>query len=502
MFLIGTHKSLLTYLCGFLGKAILMLGSLITTVPYRGKEGEPYSILNHFISAIGEVGVSRLAPVFNASLIVGGLVLVILPLWPNYDLAFADQESAQAIRSGSNDQAIEKIDEEYHTPLAGEPFHLEFMGKSIDIAARDRGNVNSLELGGTVYVPDIKEITAVPLFALYIKRTRENGRLRILASGIENEVSGAKSFGNFDLLGRFENYTNPFGETGFLRNEEVKQSSVKWGTLSSFLGAGLRYRVSPYQVDNDLRLQLLGRVGYLYSKETGDTGQNVKLPPDTTLFGVKLRGRYDGIRRNLMELPHTGMAAGFDLDFVHRENWADYGNPLVRFKKNNSQNYSPLSGYVLGAFGIPGLSEKNRILASIHGGWIDKKSADRYNASRLDGGPFAEERDDLARPNYPGALHSETIVSEYLMLNLEYRRELLSFLYLHLRGTFIWGDRSTVVGGNQIGFKSDNGQSASIALTSGFLWKSQLYLEYAWDTGFIRNGKPGSSFTLLWSKSF
>jgi hypothetical membrane protein len=67
----------LTYVCGFLGPAILILGSLITAISFRGKEGESYSILNHFISELGEVGVSALAPVFNASLIVGGLILVI-----------------------------------------------------------------------------------------------------------------------------------------------------------------------------------------------------------------------------------------------------------------------------------------------------------------------------------------------------------------------------------------------------------------------------------------
>jgi hypothetical protein len=136
------------------------------------------------------------------------------------------------------------------------------------------------------------------------------------------------------------------------------------------------------------------------------------------LYGVKLRGRYDGIRRNLMELPHTGTAAGFDLDFVYRENWADYGNRYVRFKKEDFQDYFIISGYVMGAFGIPGLSEKNRVLASVRGGLIDKKSADRYNAFRLNGGPFCEEADAVSHPNYPGAVDHETIVSKYLMLNL------------------------------------------------------------------------------------
>ena len=236
------------------------------------------------------------------------LVTLTLAFWSNHNLAFAGQEHTEAIRPEPVHPAGENGDEIYHTPLAGEPLHLEFMGRSIDIPARDRGNVSSLELGGAVYVPDITDTTVIPMFALYMKRTWERARLRIVASGIKNEVDGAKGFGNFDLLGRFKNYTNPFSETGFLHNEEVKQSSVKWGTLSSFLGAGLRYPVSPYQVDNDLRLQLLGRVGYLYSKETGDTGQNVKLPLDLGGYVVGPRRGLCGPRSNPLE----GSVASFN----------------------------------------------------------------------------------------------------------------------------------------------------------------------------------------------
>jgi hypothetical protein len=425
---------------------------------------------------------------------------LIFPFCSKYDLVFADQEHSQTTHSEPDEPTVKKNNKEYHTPLAGEPFHLEIMGRGIDIPARDRGNQGSLDLGGIIYAPDITDTTLIPIFALYIKQMWEKARFRLVASGIVNDVEGAISFGNFELLGCFENNTNLFRETGFRYNEEVEQSSVKWGTLSGFLGAGLRYPVFPYQVDNDLRLQLFGRVGYLYTKKTSNTGSDVILPPDTMLYGIKLRGRYDGIRRNLMELPHKGTAAGFDLDFVYRENWADYGNRFVRFKKVDSQNYFILSGYVMAAFGIPSLSEKNRVLASVHGGLIDKKRADRYNAFRLDGGPFAQETDDLYRPNYPGALN--TIVSEYLMINLEYRRELLPFLYLQLRDTFTWAYQSTIIGANQIGFKGESGQTPSMAVTSGFFWNSQLYIEYSWDNGFLRDGKPGSSLTLLWSKSF
>ena len=79
-------------------------------------------------------------------------------------------------------------------------------------------------------------------------------------------------------------------------------------------------------------------------------------------------------------------------------------------------------------------------------------------------------------PTIRGVLFDKTLVSRYLLTNLEYRRELLSFMYLHLRSTFIWADRETIIGGNQIGFKSDNGQSASVGLMSGFFWNSRNYL--------------------------
>jgi len=58
------------------GAVIIVIGSLIAGIAYRGKEGERYSPFNHFISELGEVGVSRLAWVFNLCLILTGLCLM------------------------------------------------------------------------------------------------------------------------------------------------------------------------------------------------------------------------------------------------------------------------------------------------------------------------------------------------------------------------------------------------------------------------------------------
>lgn len=389
----------------------------------------------------------------------------------------------------------------YRTPLAGEPFHTVFLGETVDIPRRDRGNQMALSLGGTFYLPKDGNDIGIPLIALYLLHTREDYRLRLTASGVVNELEAARPVGHIEFLGRFENNTIPTGKTELIDNHEIKQTSVEWGTLSAGLGIGVRYPVAPFEVDNDLRLQLFGQTGYFYAKPTGDTPFTVRLPPDTMLYGLNLRGRYDGLRRNQLELLHLGVAWGFDLDFGHRDKWGDAGNDLITVKGSDTRNFLRLSGYALGAFGLPGLSEKNRMVVSVYGGMMGKTRTDRYNAFQFDGGPFPTEAADIARLHYPGIGPNETLAADYLMTNLEYRREILFFLYLYLRGTLIWAERSTVTALNQVGFKSNSSQAIAAGMTLGFMWDSQLDLEYSWDSGFIRNGRSGSSILFMWNKS-
>jgi hypothetical membrane protein len=60
-----------------------ILASLITIIAlvfpmpwYSGRNGERYSVLNHFVSELGEVGVSKAARVFNGGLILAGALFV------------------------------------------------------------------------------------------------------------------------------------------------------------------------------------------------------------------------------------------------------------------------------------------------------------------------------------------------------------------------------------------------------------------------------------------
>jgi hypothetical membrane protein len=61
---------------GMAGSILVTLAVTVATLGYRGKRQEPYSVFNHFISELGEVGVSRRAWVFNAGLILSGILLI------------------------------------------------------------------------------------------------------------------------------------------------------------------------------------------------------------------------------------------------------------------------------------------------------------------------------------------------------------------------------------------------------------------------------------------
>ncbi len=71
---------------GLAGTSVIILAILISAVRYCGRQGERYSLLNHFISELGEVDVSPAARVFNRGLTIGGVLL--LPFMVGLGIAF------------------------------------------------------------------------------------------------------------------------------------------------------------------------------------------------------------------------------------------------------------------------------------------------------------------------------------------------------------------------------------------------------------------------------
>jgi hypothetical membrane protein len=62
---------------GLIGASVIALGSIVAAIAYTGVKGESYSPLNHFVSELGELGVSELARVFNVALNIGGVCFVL-----------------------------------------------------------------------------------------------------------------------------------------------------------------------------------------------------------------------------------------------------------------------------------------------------------------------------------------------------------------------------------------------------------------------------------------
>jgi hypothetical membrane protein len=90
-------RLILFKVAGLLGCVLSVAGVWIASSAYRGKQGETYSPLNHFISELGERGVSKRAWAFNWGSILCGVLLLpttlnlglILPgLWAKIGLVF------------------------------------------------------------------------------------------------------------------------------------------------------------------------------------------------------------------------------------------------------------------------------------------------------------------------------------------------------------------------------------------------------------------------------
>ena len=85
-----------TALAGWIGAVAIAGVSITAALAYSGRRGEAYSPLTHFISELGEPGVSALAPAFNVGLMVGGACLAVfmiglaahVPGFYRYGIAF------------------------------------------------------------------------------------------------------------------------------------------------------------------------------------------------------------------------------------------------------------------------------------------------------------------------------------------------------------------------------------------------------------------------------
>ena len=67
-------------ICGLFGIVCITFGFLINAINYTCRSGDSYMLTNHFVSELGEYGVSDLAWVFNSALVVGGILITLFML--------------------------------------------------------------------------------------------------------------------------------------------------------------------------------------------------------------------------------------------------------------------------------------------------------------------------------------------------------------------------------------------------------------------------------------
>jgi hypothetical protein len=96
-------EKLLSYVA-FVSVIVIVVGSILTSFVYTGEAGEAYSMLNHYISELGELSQSEWAPIFNSSLIIGGIGLTFFMILLGINLRhwFAWIASAVGVYAGIN----------------------------------------------------------------------------------------------------------------------------------------------------------------------------------------------------------------------------------------------------------------------------------------------------------------------------------------------------------------------------------------------------------------
>jgi hypothetical protein len=396
----------------------------------------------------------------------------------------------------------------YRTLRAGEGFRTSIFGFDVDEKPRDRRSTSAFDLGAAAYFDGPEEANLLPFASLYFWRRPDDQRfLRATVGGLYNDVIAAHSFGKspFEAVFAFENNTVPFDDNAQWvdgernENEELRKMWVRGG-----VGVGYRRQlvpgwkplvfadgVDPQRPDNMFSIYLLAEPKYLYFSER-NSAPNFVVPQDTFELDGRLAMRWDSLERNLMDLAHRGFAVGFDATYGWRTNWEDWGLDRAR-DADEGRHPKLIQAYAVGATGLPWLNERHRLISYVHGGrgW----DLDRFSQPRVGGGPSGNEYMSLARPILPGAAINEFTPDKNYVIGLaEYRYELMFFAYLSAYGGVAYLDRE------RLGPRRFNGPIESqddvlypvgARLTSGFLFRSQLQLEYNYNFDVIRHDEHG-----------
>ncbi len=440
-------------------------------------------------------------------------------------IALAVPARAEEEQTGGADENLRWIDpfdqsRDYRSIRAGEGFRTNLFGFDVAEEPRDRRSTSAIDLGTAAYFNGPDEGQNIPFASLYFWRRPDERRfLRATVGGLVNDVVAARSFGDspFEAVFTFENSAVWFDDNAQWvdgerdENQELRKMSVRGG-------AGVGYRrqlvpgwsplvfadgVHPQRPDNMFSIYLLAEPRYLYFHER-NSADNFVLPQDTFELAGRLAMRWDSLERNLMDLAHRGFAVGFDGIYGWRSNWEDWGLDRAH-RASEGREPKLIQAFAVAAMGIPGLNERHRLVSLVHGGrgW----GLDRFSQPRVGGGPRGNEYMSLARPILPGsAINEFTPDKHYAIALAEYRYELMFFAYLSAYGGVGYLDRERLGPARfsePVRSQDDLLYPVGARLTTAFLFRSQIQIEYNYNFDAIRDGHRGGGELLVHvSKSF
>jgi hypothetical protein len=405
---------------------------------------------------------------------------------------------------------------EYKTPRAGEGFRTKIFGRDVEVEPRDRRSTSAWDVGLAGWAPWPDARAVLPFGSLYFFRRPDEGHFfRGTVVGLYNDLTYANSFGEspFELVLGFQNQTIPFDQSEYVDGEKIDNQSLMRGNLRGAVGVGYRRQVEggfgpprrregvdPQTPDNMFSLSATLEPEFLYFKEGKEVGSDFTSPENTFALQGRLALRWDALERNLLDLSHSGYALGFDATQGWRAEWEDWG--IDESEQAGDGRLPRLAqAYAVVAAGVPGASERHRLIGSVHGGWGG--NTDRFSAPRLGGGPGGDEFGALARPLVPGVSLGEYYPDHYGVAIAEYRYELFFFSYLSARASAAYLDRDRLDTG-QIHRENNGLASLGSRLTTGFVFKTRLQLDYNYNFDVIRDDdeRGGSEIVLHVSRQF
>lgn len=382
----------------------------------------------------------------------------------------------------------------YRTPRAGEGFRTEVLGYDVRVMPRDRRTTAAWDLSLALYDPAPEDQELVPIGVVNFWDHKEEGSLlRAQVSVVYNDIFWSSPMarpGPAEKVLVLESFTVPVVQADLVDGRAMDREELLWGYVRPGFGLGLRRNVAPGHEDNMAAVDFTLEPGYLYFRKGSDTSPDFVVPRNVFLARAHLQFRYDGLERNLLELPHEGIAAGFDLISGHRFNWQSWGT-LAREDTGMGRNYTSCTGYFLAAGGIPGIeSDRHRLIGVLHGG--TGHHLDRFSARRIGGGPnpMGEEYGITHDPVLPGAAVQEFFPEHYLLLTAEYRWEAAFFAYLGINATVARLDRVRTTPAGFVS-RTDGFRSVGARVTSGFLFQTRLQLAYNYNYDVVRKGAYG-----------